>query len=354
MPQLIVKQARAASIQGLGRYGGQRYGIAPGGAMDRFALAEVNALVGQPAGAAAIEIGPWPASFVVSGGTIRLAVTGAERQVLVDDRAVERGVTVCAVEGSTITIRGAERGQYSYLAFQGGLQGAAEANTPSQAGAAGFYDHARSWVLCAGNVIALRTALPDQPEKRLRLLGRSTAPVRVVLGPQLEYFSTEALWRFLATTWSVSHASNRMAYLLEGGRVELEKGHNIVSDGTVTGNIQIAGSGQPYVILCDRGTIGGYPKIATIISADLGHFVQTPLSGQLRFEPVSVLEAQTAARDFAVRVSNVKPKLEIVRHQEITAEDLYDTNLGGDVVDAAEWAAGGTGADPDQRGQANR
>ena len=88
MPNLNVITPGITSVQGLGFYGSQRYGVAPGGAMDRMALAEANALSGQPAGAAAIEIGPFPVSFRVSGGVIRLAFSGALRDVIVDDVAM--------------------------------------------------------------------------------------------------------------------------------------------------------------------------------------------------------------------------------------------------------------------------
>jgi 5-oxoprolinase (ATP-hydrolysing) subunit C len=342
MPALVIVDAGSSSIQGLGRYGAQRYGIAPGGAMDRFALAESNALTGQPAGAAAIEIGTSPARFMVSGGPIRIALSGAMRDVFVDDRPVSLGMSHLVTEGELISIRGARQGHYTYLSIQGGLHGREETPTAperSQHDAGGK----NSWIFRKDDRVSVKTAISGQSEQQLRIQRRTSAPIRVVLGPQLDYFSEQALNGFLTTPWVISHASNRMAYALEGGCVELHKGFDIVSDGTVTGNIQIPGSGHPIVILRDRGTIGGYPKIATIISADIGRFVQTPIAEKVRFEPVSVVEAQALARDFAFEISNLKPKLESIRRPNAaSAATLFTSNVAGDAFNASDWNVDGS------------
>jgi 5-oxoprolinase (ATP-hydrolysing) subunit C len=335
MPSLIVVDAGVASIQGLGRYGSQRYGVAPGGAMDRLGLAEANALTGQPHGAAAIEIGPLPLKLRTSGGAVRIGLSGADRAAFIDGRPLAIGATAVAYDGQTIDIRGVRSGRFSYLSIQGGLAGRGEsfregANFPTGRASP------RSWILNVGEVLDLNEMTPGQDEKRLRQHVRSNVPVRVVLGPQDDYFSKDALEQFLSTPWRISHASDRMAYRLDGLPVPLERGFNIVSDGTVTGNIQITGNGQPLAILCDRGTTGGYPKIATIISADLGRFVQTTVGGQVHFTPVSIVEAHYAARDFAFNLANVKPRVESVRTASISLEALLMSNVAGDAFDAAD------------------
>lgn len=338
MPSLVVIDAGMSSIQGLGRYGSQRYGIAPGGAMDRLSLAESNALTGQPAGAAAIEVGPLPARFRVAGGKIRLAFAGADRDIYIDDRAVEPGVTHLAEDGELISLRGAREGQYTYLSIQGGLHGRNDAQDLSPVVEAGDAGIRNSWVFRNEDCVAVLTAAAGQPERQLRLRRRSDLPVRIVLGPQLEYFSDQAVSSFLSHSWTVSHASNRMAYILEGARVEFLKGFDIVSDGTVTGNIQISGSGQPIAVLRDRGTIGGYPKIATIISADIGRFAQIPVGRELSFEAISVVEAQVLARDFAFELANLKPKVEPARQpRAVSVRELLSNNVAGDACNPLDW-----------------
>ena len=339
MPALVVIDAGASCFQGLGRYGAQRYGIAPGGAMDRMALAEANALIGQSAGAAAIEIGLLPMRLRVEDGSVRIAFSGADRQVYCDDRLVPLGITHVARSGEIISIRGTCGGQYSYLSVQGGFHGR-DGSTDPLTGSSSDPASPRTWVLRNGDRISLKSATAGQPENRLRLLRRGSTPIRVVLGPQLDYFSQDALQSFLATRWSVSHATNRMAYRLEGNSVATEKGFNIISDGTVTGNIQITGTGQPLVILRDRGTIGGYPKIATIISADIGRFAQTPALGHVTFESISVVEAQVRARDFAFELANVKPKVEIIAPNHASLYALLDSNVAGDAFNPFDSPAG--------------
>lgn len=337
MSHLEVIEAGVSSIQGLGRYGSQRYGVAPGGAMDRMALAESNALTGQPADAAAIEIGLPPARFKVVGVDVRIGVSGADRDVYIDDSPAPLGVSHLVRDGDFISVRGARGGQYSYLSIQGGIRGV-ESGSVSRADRSSVLQPRRSWTFSCDDRVGVISAMSGQSEVQLRLRRAAPFPVRVVLGPQLDYFSNEALQHFLATSWRVSSASNRMAFTLEGGKVGLHRGCDIVSDGTVTGNIQIPGSGQPIVILRDRGTVGGYPKIATIITADLGRFAQTMVGAGVTFQAVSLAEAYAAARDFSFDLANLKTKLEKVSAaRPIKVDTLWRSNLAGEAFDPADW-----------------
>ena len=219
MPTLAVLDPGLSSIQGLGRYGSQRYGIAPGGAMDRFALAESNALTGQPAGAAAIEIGPNPARFRVLGGTIRVAFAGAERTVYIDDRPVKLGQSYLAHAGEIVSVRGARAGRYTYFSVQGGLQGRDMAHGPYTEREPAVMEHRNSWVLSSADGIQVLPAVNTKIERQLKLSKSDNRPIRVVLGPQIEYFTTDAMESFLSAAWAISHASNRMAYFLDGPAV---------------------------------------------------------------------------------------------------------------------------------------
>ena len=96
------------------------------------------------------------------------------------------------------------------------------------------------------------------------------------MGPQDDEFDDAEKQLFLDSEWKISATSDRMGYRLEGPVIKHLHGHNIVSDGTVNGSIQVPGNGAPIVLMPDRGTSGGYPKIATVISVDLGRFAQTP------------------------------------------------------------------------------
>ena len=131
------------------------------------------------------------------------------------------------------------------------------------------------------------TAASGAAERRIELPPAANGPIRVVMGPQDDEFADEAKTLFLDSEWKISATSDRMGYRLEGPVIKHLHGHNIVSDGTVDGSIQVPGNGAPIVLMPDRGTSGGYPKIATVITADLGRFAQTPAGTGFRFKAVS-------------------------------------------------------------------
>ena len=131
-----------------------------------------------------------------------------------------------------------------------------------------------------------------------------------------------------------------MGYRLEGPVIKHLHGHNIVSDGTVNGSLQVPGNGQPIVLMPDRGTSGGYPKIATVTSADFGRFAQTPAGRAFHFEAVSMAEAQTAARQFAELLRSLPDRLRPIESFDLNIDALQDANVAGyavSAVDAATW-----------------
>ena len=116
--------------------------------------------------------------------------------------------------------------------------------------------------------------------------------LRVVLGPQDDYFDAEAIAGFFAARYTVTGASDRMGMRLTGPRIPHARGFDVISDAVATGSVQVPGSGEPIVMLAERQTTGGYPKLATVISADLRHAAQAPPGATLRFAPVDLAGAQ--------------------------------------------------------------
>ena len=112
-----------------------------------------------------------------------------------------------------------------------------------------------------------------------------------------------------------------MGYRLEGPKLAHADGFNIVSDGTVPGSIQVPGNGQPLALLADRGTTGGYPKIATIITADLPRFAQTQAGGRVRFTSVPIEEAQKEARRFATLLAQIGEHVEKLERRALMANN---------------------------------
>lgn len=295
---LVLRAGPAVTVQDAGRFGYQRLGVSPAGPMDPWSHRLADRLAGNPEGSAGLEIGPGVLELEVRAERIRIGLAGAARTVTVDGRPRPWWSALSLLQGQKLALGPATTGVWSYLAVRGGIAlppvlGSRSTHTLSRIG--GLAGRA----LRAGDLLPLAEAevpseLPDQ------VLGAPPEPVdgpiRVVLGPQEAWFTEAGLATFFGAAWRVSPRSDRMGYRLEGPRIEHARSPNIVSDGIVFGSIQVPGSGQPIVLLADRQTTGGYPKIATVIGADLGRLAQTAPGGSLRFAAVDLAGALAARR----------------------------------------------------------
>jgi 5-oxoprolinase (ATP-hydrolysing) subunit C len=328
----------ASSVQDGGRPGSQRYGLTPSGAMDRLALAAANTLIGNQLFAAAVEIGPFGAAFTARGGAVRVALAGAPRNADIAGQAVAFDTSMTLAEGQTLTLGFARGGSFSYLAIEGGIAGEPMFGSfavNARAGLGSPYPRP----LQTGDELQTATA-SGAAERRIELPATPEAPIRIVFGPQDDEFADNTKKLFLDSEWKISATSDRMGYRLEGPVIKHLHGHNIVSDGTVNGSLQVPGNGQPIVLMPDRGTSGGYPKIATVISADLGRFAQIPSGRGFRFKAVSMAEAQTAARKFAELLRSLPDRLRSIESFDLNIEALQDANVAGhavSAVDAGTW-----------------
>lgn len=340
MSKLVVASiGPASSVQDHGRYGFQRYGLVPGGAMDQLSLAAANALVGNQPLAACVEIGPFTASFTARDGAVRLALAGASRSADISGRAVAMNTSMTIADGETLALGFAKGGAFSYLAIEGGIDGEKSFGSVAvnqRVGLGSPYPRP----LQAGDELPAKPA-SGAPERRIELPAVS-GPIRLVAGPQDDEFSEEAKALFLDSEWRISATSDRMGYRLEGPAIRHLHGHNVVSDGTVAGSIQVPGNGAPIVLMADRGTTGGYPKIATVISADFGRLAQLQAGTPFRFKAVSMKEAQAEARKFAELFRALPDLVKPIEGLELNLEALHDANVAGSAVnaiDAGTWQA---------------
>jgi biotin-dependent carboxylase-like uncharacterized protein len=338
MSQLVITSiGPASSVQDGGRFGAQRYGLVPSGAMDRLSLAAANCLVGNAPFTAAIEIGPLGATFTASNGPVRVALAGAVRNADIGKRAVAFDTSMTLADGESLTLGFARGGAFSYLAIEGGVQGEpmfGSLAVNARAGLGSPYPRP----LQAGDKLQVAAA-SGAVERAIDLPAVTEGPIRVVMGPQDDEFG-DARQLFLDSDWKISATSDRMGYRLEGPAIKHLHGHNIVSDGTVNGSIQVPGNGAPIVLMPDRGTSGGYPKIATVITADLGRFAQTPAGRAFRFSAVGMAEAQAEARKFAELLRSLPDRVHDVQSFVLDIEALQSANVAGAAVnafDARTW-----------------
>jgi 5-oxoprolinase (ATP-hydrolysing) subunit C len=332
MSELVVTAiGPASSVQDGGRHGAQRYGLVPSGAMDRLALATANSLVGNPLFAAAIEVGPFAAVFTARGGAVRVALGGARRNADVAKRPVAFDSSTTLADGESLTLGFARDGTFSYLAIEGGVQGEpmfGSLAVNARAGLGSPYPRP----LQPGDTLSVAAA-SGATERAIDLPAAVAGPIRVVTGPQDDEFG-DATALFLDSEWKISATSDRMGYRLEGPVIKHLHGHNIVSDGTVNGSIQVPGNGAPIVLMPDRGTSGGYPKIATVITADFGRLAQTPAGRGFHFQAVSIGEAQTEARKFAEWLRTVPGRVHDLQTAALDLDALQSANVAGTAVNA--------------------
>ncbi|WFU37506.1 biotin-dependent carboxyltransferase family protein [Bradyrhizobium sp. CB82] len=345
MSRLIITSiGPASSVQDGGRPGSQRYGLTPSGAMDRLALAAANCLVGNDLFAAVVEIGPFGASFTARDGAVRVALAGAPRNADIAGKPVASETSATLKDGETLTLGFARGGAFSYLAIEGAIQGEpvfGSLAVNARAGLGSPYPRP----LQAGDEFSVAAA-SGKAEQRIELPKPPNGPIRVVLGPQDDEFDDANKALFLSSDWKISATSDRMGYRLEGPVIKHLHGHNIVSDGTVNGSIQVPGNGAPIVLMMDRGTSGGYPKIATVISADLGRLAQTSAGTAFRFKAVSMAEAQDEAKKFAQLLRSLPDRLRAADTVELNIEALHDANVAGQAVNAVDAGTWQVSAEP--------
>jgi allophanate hydrolase len=298
MPALkIIAAGLHTTVQGQKRIGYQDIGVPASGPLDSVSIRLANALVGNPQDAAALELLLQGPTCEVLSDSLRLALVGCSAGIEIrsgDPRLIPAGRSVRLAKGEVFRIGPLGDSACAYLAIEGGFDIAPVLGSVSTyvRGAIGGFQGRR---LQKNDFVPLNFATVDvRPECKLR---RSfdlalEQPVRVVLGPQLDYFTDAAVKVFLSGDYTVSPQSDRMGFRLDGPPVEHAKGYNIVSDGVVPGSIQVPGSGCPIILLADNQTTGGYPKIATVASADLPLVARRKPSRAIRFITIDVREAE--------------------------------------------------------------
>jgi antagonist of KipI len=291
----VVEPGPFTTIQDLGRGGRRAAGVPPGGAMDGFALAAANLLVGNPEGAAGLEC-------ALAGPRLRaleacvLAVTGADFQPRLNGRPAPGWTGVFAAAGDELGFAGRRTGARGYIAVAGGLAG------ERWLGSAGTYLLAERGghggrPLRAGDVLRA-CAPPSLPTVTGRHLPARDRPpyspepeLAVVPGPHWGRLARAAQRAFLGEVWTVSRDADRMGYRLEGPELSIE-GPELVSFGLTAGCVQVPPAGQPIVLMVDGQTAGGYPVIAAVPRCDLPVAAQLLPGDRLRFRRVAVEEAQ--------------------------------------------------------------
>ncbi len=330
---IIHRAGPQVTVQDLGRSGTLGLGLSRGGAMDRLAIYEGAALLGQDPSCAVLEMAGMGVVVVATCDT-RIALTGAEMTVTLDGTPLRWNACHTLPKGARLDIGGVRAGNYGYLHIAGGIQtapimGSRSAHLAGGVGACvSAGDHLPILADTGGD-----TGLGLSPSERC-----SGGTLRVVAGPQTALFQAEMLERFEQTAFARDPRSNRMGVKLtyDGDRFGAADGRSIVSEVVVPGDIQITGDGTPYILTAESQTTGGYPRIGTVIPSDMPKAVQTPAGANLRFQFIDLEVAlEVEARDVSARQA-LKSQLKRLVRDPHDIRDLLSYQLISGVVSGSE------------------
>ena len=289
----IVRPGLLTTVQDLGRFGHQAAGVPVAGPMDVFSHRLANQLVANDASAATLEITLIGPEIEVDGETT-VAITGAHFEVWCDDRQVPMATSISIRRGQRLRFGKRIQGARAYLGVAGGVQSPMILGSRATHLVCRMGGHEGRALVAGDRLSILAGEPPVQTRKAVGLVlptgGR--ARVRVVPGPQADWFHADALRAVSGVSFRISPRSNRMGYRLEGPPLARLSRAELISEPVGMGAIQVPGAGEPILLMADRQTAGGYPKIGHVISADL------PLAGQLA--PGEFIEFVPCTRQEAV------------------------------------------------------
>jgi antagonist of KipI len=290
---VVVKPGMLTTVQDEGRWGLQAHGVPVAGPMDPVSHRLANALVGNDRGAATLEVTLVGPELEFDDERI-VAATGAAFDLWLDGKSVPHNAAFTAAAGSRLRFGERRLGARAYLAVAGGINVA-----PTLGSRATHLISAMGGL--EGRALRVADRLPlGQPVRPPAAAGQRTpivalpdrhARIRIRPGPQAEYFAPDALEVLQSAPYVIAQHSDRMGFRLEGPPLTHHRGADIISDATPLGVLQVPASGQPILLMADRQTTGGYPKIATVISADIAVAGQLGPSDTITFTVCTPREA---------------------------------------------------------------
>ena len=295
---VVMKPGLLTTIQDRGRWGLQAHGVPVAGPMDPCSHRLANALAGNDVDAATLEVTLTGPELEFDDERV-IAVAGAEFELTVDGRSVPPNAAFVVTSGSRLRFGRRVRGARAYLAMSGGVAcapvlGSRATHVISGMGGLDGRPLKAGDRVPLGDPMRARRTMSAQPLSPIFALPEGHAVIRVIAGPQQDYFAADALDALQSAQYAISNASDRMGFRLKGPVLTHTRGADIISDATPLGALQVPASGQPILLMADRQTTGGYPKIATVIAADISVAGQLAPGDAISFSVCSPHEALAA------------------------------------------------------------
>lgn len=312
MSMRVAKPGALSTLQDLGRFGYQRFGVVVGGAMDAWSHRAANLLVGNRESEATLEITLIGPSLTFTE-TALIAICGADLSPRIGERPLPLGRPVLLRAGSQLDFGRRQSGCRAYLAVRGGYHVAPVMDSKStylRAGFGGFHgralrkddevpigaDDAEDYYPELGRVLREGGDPFCAPTwafvPSFAIAAETPQAIRVVAGQQWGALTNSAKAQVASAAFRITPNSDRMGYRLEGPKLELREPIEMISEGVTFGTIQLPPDGNPIILMADRQTTGGYPKIANVASVDLALLAQMMPDQRVRFEMISLDEAQ--------------------------------------------------------------
>ncbi|PZE19344.1 biotin-dependent carboxyltransferase family protein [Paenibacillus xerothermodurans] len=326
MSMKVMRPGLLTSVQDLGRYGYQKQGVIVSGAMDPYSLRIANLLVGNHEGEAALELTLMGPELSIEQDTL-LSITGGNLSPAIDGTPVPMWRPVYVKAGTVLSFGPCKSGCRAYLAVAGGFdipQVMGSKSTYLRAGIGGLHGRA----LATGDILQqqppgeasgrVRQALAAKigarscaaaswyTERGYMLAGTGEVKVRAMRGTQFDKFNEDSQRHFFGEPFQVTPQSDRMGYRLSGEALMLKAPQEMISEAVTLGTVQVPPDGNPIVLLADRQTAGGYPRIAQIAAVDIAKIAQMQPGKKIVFEEITVAEAERLYIEQERNIVNLK------------------------------------------------
>ncbi|OIK16312.1 KipI antagonist [Bacillus sp. MUM 116] len=295
------------TIQDLGRYGSQKFGVIVSGAMDSYSLRAANLLVGNKENEGALEITLFGTSLLFEEDRV-IAITGGDLQAVIDGKKAATWRPILVRKGSVLQFKSAIHGCRAYVAFAGGIavpEVMGSKSTYLRAGIGGFKGRAlkKEDIIEFGEMSKLSQSIftmwenlksnPTWSVNYTKLVNlQQSQTIHVIRGSEFDCFDEKSKRRLFQEPFKLTTQADRMGYRIEGPQLSLEKKFELLSEGVTFGTIQVPPSGNPIVLMADRQTTGGYPKIGQIMTADLSSMAQLQPNAVIHFKEISHEDAE--------------------------------------------------------------
>ena len=317
----ILDAGLLTTVQDLGRYGFQRYGVSASGVMDEYSAKIANKLVGNKVGEAVLETTLKGVQIEFLQNTA-VAITGGNCDVTLNGTKIELWQSYLVNRGDILKMGICRSGLRNYLAFAGGIDVPIIMNSKStnlKAKVGGFNGRK----LMTGDILSVGVGSLEAPltlNKHYIPTYSKDIKIGVILGQQDDHFTEAGIKTFLNETYTVTQESDRMGIRLSsvsGATIEHKNGADIISDGITFGAIQVPGSGQPIVMMADRQTTGGYTKIGNVISSDLAKLAQATPGTKVKFVEYTLEQAVQAIKNNDIIINNQNSYVSPVKEEVV-------------------------------------